>query len=501
MRSGLLVLLVAALALLWWGLYEPPAASAPTASTSPATASSSSSDRAAAIGGEESGQSAQAPEDAAFERGDLADLPITQREGFIPVQVWGMSSPLPNAEVSTLSFAQLGEVMMETDLWPFIITADVVLKHGEAQKAGSNGVVQVSLASSPCYVAAQVGNITVMATLIPQTWNGEVVRLWARSQPKLEVQVRYANGLPVHGVPVYLGSQDAGNNTRLLGEERRQRTSADGSARFALTESAQRILGTAGDVDSEIAALAAALGYATSDFDTLLPSELFVVVPTYAGERQTLPLPTPFDFSKPVVVTLPNAGALHIQLRRADGTQLSGSAELFAVSPSGRSKSKPYAFLVPEGGAKLSSVAVDRNYQVRVEVEGIGGEIVRVIDGPQSDGEIVVAEFIPDDIARVAAKLLDEQGQALANSSVKVVFFSGTRRLDTQATTNAEGHLEVFVPWRFADQPITEVEILDVYVDPNPRPNHISRVARRSTRIALPGVLSSLEDLGTLTLK
>jgi hypothetical protein len=268
-----------------------------------------------------------------------------------------------------------------------------------------------------------------------------------------------------------------------------------------MTETAQRILGTAGAVDPEIAALAAALGYAAGDFDTLLSSELSVVVPTYEGERQTLALPTPFDFTRPVTVTLPNAGALHVQIHRADGTQLPGSAELSAVRSSSRNKSQPYTFLVPEDGARLSSVAVDRRYQLRVEVDGIGGEIVRVIDGPQSDGEIVLAEFIPDDVARVAAKLLTEEGKALVSSNVKLVFFSGSRRQETQTATNADGNLEAFVPWRFADQPITAVEILDVYVKPDSGSEQTTRIQRRSTRIALPGVLSSLEDLGTLTLK
>lgn len=511
MRSGLLVLLAATLALLWWILSAPPVSDPADQAggagvqrlqeVSPATPSVQAPGSPTPGSQASTSQTPNAAEDASFERGDLADLPITQRKGFIPVQVWGLSSPLPSAEVSTLSFAKLGEVMMDTDLWPFIITADIVLKHGVAQKSGDNGVVQIPMSNSPCYVASQVGKITAMATLLPDTWNGEAVRLWVRPQPKLEVQVRYANGLPVHGVPVYLGSEDAGNNARLLGEDRRQRTSANGSAQFVMTESAQRILGVAGDVSAETAALAAALGYTESDFDTLLPSELVVVVPTYAGERQALALPTPLDFEKPVVLTLPDAGALHIQIRRADGTQLSGSAELFAVSPSGRSKSQPYTFLVPEDGAKLSSVAVDRRYQLRVEVDGIGGEIVRVIDGPLSDGEIVLAEFVPDDLARVTAKLLDEDGNVLANSSVKIVFVSGRRRLDTQAPTNAEGQLVAILPREFADQPITAVEILDVYVEPNTKPNHIAKRTRRSTRIALQGVLSSLEDLGTLTLK
>jgi hypothetical protein len=485
-RSGLLVLLAATLALLWWILSAPPGAE------QPAKPQSSQAQSLA---------TPNAAEDASFEREDLADLPITHRAGFVAVQVWGISSPLPSAQVSTLSFAQLGEVMMDTDLWPFIITADIVLKHGVTEKTGGNGVLQVPLTSSPCYVATQVGNATAMATVLPDMESGEVIRLWVRPQLKLEVQVRYANGLPVHGVPVYLGSKDAGNNARLLGEERRQRTSASGSAEFEMTETAQRILGTAGAVDPEIAALAAALGYAAGDFDTLLSSELSVVVPTYEGERQTLALPTPFDFTRPVTVTLPNAGALHVQIHRADGTQLPGSAELSAVRSSSRNKSQPYTFLVPEDGARLSSVAVDRRYQLRVEVDGIGGEIVRVIDGPQSDGEIVLAEFIPDDVARVAAKLLTEEGKALVSSNVKLVFFSGSRRQETQTATNADGNLEAFVPWRFADQPITAVEILDVYVKPDSGSEQTTRIQRRSTRIALPGVLSSLEDLGTLTLK
>jgi hypothetical protein len=493
MRSGLLVLLAATLALLWWVLYQPPAAE-------PFVPQSAEIPSAEILSAE-----TQALSDpvhaAAFERGDLADLPITQREGFIPVQVWGISSPLPSAKVSILSFAQLGEVMMDTDLWPFIITADVVLKHGAMHKTGGNGVVQVPLSGSPCYVAAQVGNASAMATLIPATWNGDVVRLWVRPQPKLEVQVRYANGLPVQGVPVFLRSQDTGNNARLLGEDRLQRTAADGSAKFAMTETAQRILGTAGEVEPEIPALAAALGYTASEFDTLLPSQLSVVVPIFAGDRQTLVLPTPYDFSSPIVLTLPDAGGLRAAIHRADGSPLSGRAEISERRASGRIGQQRYTFLIPEDGAQLSSVALHRRFQLRVEIKGIGGEIVRVVDGPQSDGEIVEAVFIPDDVARIAAKLLNQKGEILANSSVKMVFLSGSRRQEIQTMTNAEGQLEAFVPWRLADQPISAVEILDVYTDTEAGSDQGSRIAQRSTRIALPGVLSSLEDLGTLTLK
>jgi len=508
MRSGLLVLLLATLVLLWWIVSAPPLVDASAPPSVDVLALDSAHPQAADV--------AVPDQDLSFARGNLADLPVAQRAGFIPVQVWGRESPLSGVDVAMLPFSQLGDVMTEIDLWPFIITAEVVLQFGQLLNTDSSGVAQIALSDGPCYVAAQVGTPSAMATLIPEEWNGEVVRLWLRVEPPLQVLVQYANGQAVVGVPVYLGCADAGNNDLLLGEERRQRTSVSGGATFSLTSTARRILGSSGQVNPEVAALASALGYAAGELDTLLTSELVVVVPVFAGERQTVALPTPFDFSAPVQLKLFDAGSLTIHVVRADGQFLDSHAEISEVSSVRRQRNSQrdlvYAFAVPAGQATLASIAIDKKYRVDVQVAGIGGQMTRDFDGPQSSGDLVLLEFVPDNVARVAAVLVDAGGQALVHTKVTLAFFSQRTREEISVMTDGKGHLEAFVPSRLAAKSITAIEILDGYFDRDsplnseaPREGDVgangSTRKLRSTRIALQGVLASFEDLGTLTLK
>jgi hypothetical protein len=499
MRSGLLVLLVATLMHSVVPSDPPPVA---------VLAPGRTSLEAPAI--------AVAAQDSSFARGNLADVLVTQRAGYIPVQVWGSDSPLSGVDVAMLPFAKLGEVMTEIDLWPFIITEEVVLKFGQRLKTDQNGVAHIALREGPCYVAAQVGTPSAMATLIPQTWDGEVVRLWLRVEPPLQVLVHYANGQAVVGVPVYLGCADAGNNALLLGEERRQRTSLSGSATFSLTASARRILGSSGQVDAEVAALAPALGYAAGDLDTLLTSALFVVVPVFAGERLAVALPTPFDFSVPVQLQLSEAGSLVMHVFGAEGQFLDSHAEISEVS-SGRPQRNSqrdfvYAFAVPAGRATLASLAIHKKYRVEVQVMGIGGKMIRDFDGPQSSGDSVLLEFVPDNVARVGALLVDAGGQALVSTQVTLAFFSQGRREELAVVTDEKGRLEAFVPSVLAAKPLTAIEILDGYFERDSPADSVSpgqadagangKMRKlRSTRIALQGVLASFEDLGTLTLK
>ncbi|MCP4092678.1 MAG: hypothetical protein GY747_04435 [Planctomycetes bacterium] len=503
MRSSLLILLVAILGLLLWMMMEPPREELPVQ-----TGLDGPELELAQAEFETDQEGEQAAEDAGFSRGATAVPPVEPRVGFIPVQVWGGEFPIPGAKAALLPFSKLPEVLVDHDLWPFVITEEMVLRFGEAVTADSSGVVHVGESEGPTYVAAMQGKASAMLTLLPQQWDQEVVKLQLATAPPLQIQVRYANGDPVPGVPVYLGSEDVGNNSMLLGEDRRRRTTNQGTTDFALAAPARRLLGASGKVDPEVAELAAALGYAASEFDTLLNNQLSVVVPVYAGERVVAPLPSPYDFLQPAEIILESAGALDIRIQSADGSLLQGGAEIrLAGQPrrrngrqSRRGPVKPYAFNMPEGRAKLASIAVGKSYELEIRVQGIGGTMERTIIGPVSSGEVVHADFITDDVARVGAILVDANGDAIANGVVKLAFFSDRRREELDCNTDEDGRIEAFVPANLADQPIDSVEILDGYLNAPTGAGGRTR-GLRSTRIELSGVLSSFEDLGTLTLK
>jgi hypothetical protein len=503
MRSSLLILLVAILGLLWWMLLDTPQPEVPVQ-----TGLDGTELELANADLQAEAERDQALANAGFNRGATAVPPVEARVGFIPVQIWGKESPIPGAKASMLPFSKLPEVMIDFDLWPFVITEELVLRFGESVTADSSGVVHVGVDDGPSYVAAQQGKASAMVTLLPELWDQEVVRLPLTTPPPLAILVRYANGDAVPGVPVYLGSEDVGNNKLLLGEDRRSRTAKDGSAEFELMSSARRLLGGSGEVDPEIAELAAALGYAGSEFDTLLNNQLSIVVPVYAGERVVTELASPFDYSQPVVVTMEDAGALQIQVQRADGSFLKGHAEILLSGQPRRQRGRrgqrgpvqPYSFALPEGQAKLASIAVNKTFELEVSVDGIGGSMQRTIIGPVDSGEIVRADFITDDVARIGAILVDDKGDAISNGSVKLAFFSDRRREELECSTDEDGRIEAFVPANLADQAIDSVEILDGYLEADTEVG-FRRRGLRTTRIELSGVLSSFEDLGTLTLK
>lgn len=500
MRFSLLILLVVILGLLGWMLMDSPQSEIPiqTGLDGPELELAN-----AELQTEQEREQALA--NAGFSRGATAVPPVEARVGFIPVQIWGDTSPVPGAKAFLLPFSKLPEVMIDVDLWPFVITEEVVLRFGETVTADSSGVVHVGVDDGPSYIAAQQGKASAMVTLLPEQWDQEVVRLLLSTPPPLAISVRYANGDAVPGVPVYLGSEDVGNNTLLLGENRRSRTDDIGAAEFELQSSARRLLGGSGAVDSEIDELAAALGYTGGEFDTLLNSPLSVVVPVYAGERVVTGLPSPFDYSQPVTVVLESAGALHLQVQSADGSFLNGSAEIALAGQPRRQRRqsgsvKPYSFTMPKGQAKLASIAVNKSFELEVRVQGIGGSMERTINGPINSGEIVRADFITDDVARIGAILVDAAAKPIANGMVKISFLSDRRREELECTTDENGRLEAFVPANLADQAIDSVEILDGYLEADAGVGGRRR-GLRTTRIELSGVLSSFEDLGTLTLK
>ncbi|MDP7063390.1 MAG: hypothetical protein QF489_10750 [Planctomycetota bacterium] len=503
MRVGLLIFLVMIFGLLLWMMIEPPQQEVP---------------KMTGLDGEEleiaqadyqaEQQREQAMEDTGFRRGVTAVPLVEPRVGFIPVQVWVDDSPLPGASAALLPFSKLPEVMVDHDLWPFVITEEMVLNFGEAVTADSSGVVHVGLEHGPSYVAAKQGKAAAMLTLLPKQWSQEVVKLQLASPPALDIVVRYANGDAVPGVPVYLGSENVDNNGLLLGEDRRRRTTETGTTDFDLVASARRLLGSAGDVDPEITELATALGYASGEFDTLLDNQLSVVVPIYAGERVVEDLPSPFNFTRPVIVTLEEAGALRIQVQHADGSAIQGSAEIRLASQSRRRNGRdarralvqPYSFRLPEGQARLTSVAIGKSFKLEVRVDGIGGVMERSFLGPTSSGEVVRADFITDDVARVGAILHDARGNPIADGVVRLSFFSNRRREELDCRTDGDGRLQAFVPANLAEQPIDSIEILDGFLEATSGAG-VRRRGMRTTRIAMSGVLSSYENLGTLTLK
>jgi len=430
---------------------------------------------------------------ASFQRGDLADLPVEQRSGFIPVQVWGTSSPLPATTVTVLPFSKLGEVMAEIDLWPFIISTKVVLEYGEQVKADGNGVVYLAQTEGPSYVAARVGNNLAMVTALPAVWDGEALILRVIDRSTLDVRVRYADGSPVNNVPVTLICRDRANDLQLLGTERRLRTTADGFALFDLAESARRVLGEGSDVPTEISELASALGYTDSDFDTLLGSELAAWVSIYAGERITADLPQPFDFDSTIEMVLEKAGPLKVKVRRADGSVVDGKAKIEGYGSS-RRRGKPYVFALPQGEARLPAVKTGEKYRLEIIMLGVDGVMDKVVDGPQASGEEVVSEFIVDDWPRIVAVVNGESGEVVSSKKLTLGFNAGRGLVELPATTDADGRFEVFVPSEFHNKKIKEFWVTF-------RHGKRGSMKVESAVITLNSVLSSFEDLGTISLK
>jgi hypothetical protein len=248
----------------------------------------------------------------------------------------------------------------------------------------------------------------------------------------------------------------------------------------------------------ETAALAAALGYGESDFDSLLEAPIAVSIPVYAGERQQLMLPTPYDLQRPASVVLADSGILAFTVSRADGTRLPGRIRIQPVDWRSRRTPKAHLFALPAGSAELASVALDRSYELEIQVDGVGGHISHTVDGPRSSGERTQVDLVLDDWTRIVAVLQDESGAPLVTEKVRMVFHCGGPPRELDVTTDSRGRLEVFAPQLSGTRRVEAIDLIDNFSDPGPAgPER----RMRSVHLKIAGVLSSCEDLGTVTLK